>query len=177
MNLNLYSQLVLCGRFILFIFWNSFLSEKKNNESSSTAFFLIQRQFVLNLYFDCFILAERNGNLSHHEMVTDMTLMRILKERPRLPENQIHRFDHARKWNYHYFLWIGVRKIVSHFCLQVVILKLLSNCFYKSCHYILFILVLGLPVLYNYSTTLNTPSMSQLMRHVLLTLDSILKDN
>lgn len=74
-----------------------FLSEKYDNESSSTAFFLIQRQFVSNLYFDCFILAERNGNLSRHEMVTDMNLMRILKERPRLPENQIHRFDHARK--------------------------------------------------------------------------------
>lgn len=52
---------------------------------------------ISNLYFDCSILAERNGNLSRHEMVTDMTLMRILKERPRLPENQIHRFDHARE--------------------------------------------------------------------------------
>lgn len=45
---------------------------------------------------DIFRMYERNGNLSRHEMVTDMTLMRILKERPRLPENQIHRFDHAR---------------------------------------------------------------------------------
>ncbi|XP_056012964.1 F-box only protein 38-like isoform X2 [Ostrea edulis] len=45
---------------------------------------------------DIFRMYERNGNLSRHEIVTDMTLMRILKEKPRLPENQIHRFDHAR---------------------------------------------------------------------------------
>ncbi|XP_061189220.1 F-box only protein 38-like [Saccostrea echinata] len=45
---------------------------------------------------DIFRMYERNGNLTCHEIVTDMTLMRILKEKPRLPENQIHRFDHAR---------------------------------------------------------------------------------